>query len=136
MLIDNLKLKGLLLSLDGNNIVYESESELGDEQIQFLKNNKQLLMLELMNTALVEIIEDDYFPLHRYKGEHLPKPVCTDIPWIHECLILTDERLAVAAEYSRRYKQEFDRQPLEHRKDGTARFVTNTWLRELIEQTI
>ena len=128
MLVDNLKLKGLLLSIDGNNLAYESEAELDDEQIQFLKNNKQLLILELMTTALVEFVDGDCFPLHRFKGEHLPKPACTDLPWLHEQLMLADNRLAVAAEYSRRYKQAFDTEPLEHRKDGKARVATNNWL--------
>jgi len=128
MLVDDLQLKGVMLSLNGDRLAYESESEMDDEQIQFLKSNKQSLMLELMSTALVEVIEDDCFPLHRFKGEHLPKPTSTDLPWLHEQLMLADNRLAVAAEYSRRYKQAFDTEPLEHRKDGKARFAANTWL--------
>ena len=38
------------------------------------------------------------------------------------------ERLNLAAEYSRKFKAAFDAEPIEHRKDGKARFTANNWL--------
>lgn len=35
---------------------------------------------------------------------------------------------ALAAEYSQRFKAAFDAEPVEHRKNGKARFIANNWL--------
>ena len=128
MLVDDLKLKGLDLSLDGADLIFATDEELSNDQVNFLKKNKQVLVLELMSTQHVEVIEGDYFPLHRFKGEHLPKPIVTDLPWLHEQLIEVNDRLGVAADYSRIYKQAFQDEPTEHKKEGTARLTANKWL--------
>lgn len=38
------------------------------------------------------------------------------------------ERFRLAAEYAERFKTVYDAEPLEHRKDGKARFAANNWL--------
>ncbi len=38
------------------------------------------------------------------------------------------ERIKLAAEYAQRYKTIHDAEPIEHKKDGKARFTVNSWL--------
>jgi hypothetical protein len=131
MMVYELQAKGLILSINGDKLVFESETPISNKQIDFLKENKLNLIVELRNLALVEIDDDgDVFPLHRFKAEHMPKPKITDYTWLHEMLEHIPNRIEVAAEYSRVYKQAFDSESTEHKKDNTARNQANTWLRE------
>jgi len=128
MLIHDFQDKGVTLRVNGNMLEFESEEPISEQLLDALKNNKQNLIAEILVTALVEVVDGDVFPLHRFKGEHLPKPIMTDLPWLHEQLSKSHDRIEIAAEYSRRYEQAFDTEPLEHRKDGKARVATNNWL--------
>jgi len=38
------------------------------------------------------------------------------------------ERIKLAAEYAERFKAAHDAEPVEHKKDGKARFTANSWL--------
>lgn len=38
------------------------------------------------------------------------------------------ERIKLASEYAQRYKAAHDAEPVEHKKDGKARFSANNWL--------
>ena len=132
MLIDKFQANGINLSVKGDILVFDSSEPITNEQLDTLKSNKPLLIAEILMTAMVEVVDGDIFPLHRFKGTHMPKPISTDFPWLHEMLGHTSNRVEIAAEYSRIYKQEFDTELQEHRKDGIARFAANSWLRTYI----
>jgi len=139
MLLAKVQSRGLSLSVSNDKLVFESDYELLDEQIEFLRSNKKQLMLEVVNAPEVEMIEGIYFPLHRLKNEDLPKPTQTDFIWVDDQLRKVDNRLVVAAEYSRIYQRAFSEEPMSHIKEGVARFAANSWLRNhcdaLTEQT-
>jgi len=128
MLLAKVQSRGLSLSVSNDKLVFESDYELLDEQIEFLRINKKQLMLEVVNVPEVEVIEGIYFPLHRLRNEDLPRPVQTDFIWIDAQLRKVDNRLVVAAEYSRIYQQVFSEEPISYKKDGKARFAANSWL--------
>jgi|LWDU01.1.fsa_nt_gi hypothetical protein len=128
MLLNNIQSRGLVLSVSHDKLVFESEHELLDEQVEFLKANKNQLMLEVVNAPEIEVIEGVYFPLHRLKNEDLPRPVPTDFVWIDEQLRKVDNRLVVASEYSRIYQRAFIGELKSHQKEGVSRFAANSWL--------
>jgi hypothetical protein len=129
MMVYELQAKGLILSINGDKLVFENESPISNKQIDFLKENKLKLVAELRNLALVEIDDDgDVFPLHRFKAEHMPKPKVTDLRWLHNQLEHRPNRIELAAEYSRIYKQTLDSEGIDNRKDSVARFAANKWL--------
>ena len=131
MLVNELQAKGLTLSIYGDKLVFESDAPITEEQLGFLKKNKLNLMEELRDLVLVEIDENgDIFPLHRFKAKQMPAPKTNDLAWLHEMLNGIPNRLAAAAEYSRIYKQAYDEEPAQHRKDNSARWKANIWLRE------
>jgi len=134
MMVYELQANGLILSLNGDKLVFESEAPISNMQIDFLKENKLNLIGELRNLALVEIDDDgDILPLHRFKAEQMPKPKTTDYTWLHEMLGLIGNKVEVAAGYSRVYKKALDAELEEHKKDGAARFAANSWLLENID---
>jgi len=80
----------------------------------------------------IEIVDGAVFPLHRFKGEHLPKPTITDLAWLHWRLssLSKNGRIDMASQYSDLYQQEYEIEPVGHRKDGKARYEANIWLLE------
>ncbi len=136
MLLNEIQSMGVNLSVSNDKLLFESDFELLDEQLDFLKTNKKQLMLEVVNAPEVEVIEGNYFPLHRLKNEDLPRPVQTDFIWIDEQLSKVDNRLVLAAEYSRIYRQTFEVESVVHKKDGAARYAANSWLRCHLERLI
>lgn len=133
MLLNELQSQGLSLSVSHDKLVFKSGHELLSEEIKFLKDNKKQLMLEVVNAPEIEVIEGIYFPLHRLKSDDHLKPVASDLIWIDEQLRTVDNRLFVAAEYSRIYQRAFEQEPKGHRKDGVARCAANSWLRDHCE---
>jgi len=87
---------------------------------------------KVIHDLQVEIIDGDIFPSHRFKGEYLPKPIITDLAWLHWRLssLSKNERMDMASQYSDRYQQEYDIEPVGHRKGGKARYAANRWLLE------
>jgi len=129
MLVDKLQLQGINLHINGDLLVFESDAPITKSQLEFLKNNKVSIMAELKDLALVEFDEDgDVFPLHHFKGDHMPYPRFTDFSFIHQQLKHCYDRTALAAHYSRIYLQAYQAESVEQKKDNTARCSANKWL--------
>lgn len=128
MLLNTVQSSRLSLTVRNDKLVFESDYELLDEQIEFLRSNKKQLMREIVNAPEIEVIDGIFFPLHRLKNEDLPRPVQTDFIWIDEQLRKVGNRLIVAAEYSRIYQRAFAEESKSYKKDGAARYAANSWL--------
>jgi hypothetical protein len=59
-----------------------------------------------------------------------------DKKWVDEQIAKLPFRLqqSVRQRYAEVYQQAYDAEPVEHRKDGRARFAANTRLREYVEK--
>jgi hypothetical protein len=72
---------------------------------------------------------------HHQKIPKLHHPC--DLEWMESMLMAVPwhQRPTLSEEYSTRYQQALDAEPIEHKKEGRARYMANSWLREQIHPT-
>jgi len=88
------------------------------------------LVDELKYISLTELVNDEIYPLHRVKDSSEP---FTDLNWLNNELLGTDNRIQLCAEYSQIFDTVYKQDAPEHQKEGNARYAANTWLREMFE---
>ena len=77
-----------------------------------------------------DLVTSDGMPVYFYDGDNKNNRF-GDREWITGKLQRVQkkvDKLKIAAEYAERFKAVYDSEPIEHRKDGKARFFTNSWL--------
>ena len=127
-LLDSLKMQGLTLQADGNNLRINAREPLSKAQLDWLLQNKQKLLDELRGCA-----EENITALQLYSAVDLDIPLNKeDQVWVDRLINGRSslERHSLLSEYKDHWldassapnQQEFER-------DNSGRFTANAWLR-------